>query len=70
MPSKKVQQKFAKRGRRAAFARVAGVSRVTVSLWLRGDRPSSKLDRLAREWRPSLVDSASLSCSEDRTEAA
>jgi hypothetical protein len=52
MPSKKVQRKFARRGRIKAFAQFAGVSGVTVSLWRRGLRHSPRLDRLAREWKP------------------
>lgn len=52
MPSKKVVRKFLEYGRRSEFARVAGVTRTTVSLWLRGLRPSPRLDALAREWKP------------------
>jgi len=52
MPSKKVQRKFIRRGRQAAFARLADVSEVTVSMWLRGKLVSARLDKLAREWKP------------------
>lgn len=53
MPSKITARKFIPHGRKADFARYAGVTRTTVSLWLRGDRPSPRLDALAREWRPN-----------------
>jgi transcriptional regulator with XRE-family HTH domain len=67
MPSKKTARKFLEHGRRAAFARLAGVSRTTVSLWLRGNRPSPRLEKLALEWNPSLVVPVS-ACQEDRTQ--
>jgi transcriptional regulator with XRE-family HTH domain len=53
MPPKTVQRKFLEYGRKAEFARLAGVSRVTVTLWLRGERPLPRLDKLAREWQPT-----------------
>lgn len=53
MPSKKVLRKFEAHGRRAEFARAAGVSRNTVTLWLKGQRPSPRLDSLARNWNPN-----------------
>jgi hypothetical protein len=47
--------KFNPLGRKALAARLAGVSRTTVTLWLRGLRDCPKLERLARmpvkEWR-------------------
>ena len=51
MPSKKLLRMFALHGAKAAFAREAGVSRTTVTLWLQGQRPSPRLDQLAREWK-------------------
>jgi len=69
MPSKKTLRKFLEYGRRAAFAREAGVSRNTVTLWLRGQRPSPRLDKLARDWKPSLVVPVS-ACQEDSAQAA
>ena len=48
-----VKQKFSKRGRQAAFARFAGVTEATVSLWIDGRTVSARLDRLAREWDPT-----------------
>lgn len=53
MIPQKVQRKFARRGRRAAFSRFARVAPATVTLWLQGRFTSARLDRLAREWRPN-----------------
>jgi hypothetical protein len=69
MPTVKVKQKFLRRGRQAAFARFSGVSRVTVSDWLRGRTVSARLDKLARDWKPSLVGPVS-ACEEGNAQAA
>lgn len=53
MVSKKVQRKFKHKGRQAAFARFAGVSEASVSLWLAGKSVSAPLDRLAKNWNPN-----------------
>jgi len=53
MPSLKVQKKLTPRGRKAAFARHAGVCLSHVSKWLAGKSDSARLERLAREWHPS-----------------
>lgn len=53
MPTEKVKAKFRKRGRQGAFARLAGVYPSAVSQWLKGKSPSARLDRLARNWRPT-----------------
>jgi hypothetical protein len=54
MLPKSYRYKFNPLGRKARAARLTGVSRTTVTLWLRGLRACPKLDRLARtpikEW--------------------
>ena len=47
MTSAKNKQKFLLHGRRALAAKLVGVSRTTVSLWMRGERDCPRLDRLA-----------------------
>ena len=55
MATEKNRKKFLAHGRKAFAAKIAGVSSVTVSLWVRGLRPCEKLERLARmpvkDWR-------------------
>lgn len=78
MASSTVKRKFFRkdgrpfRGRQRAFARWAGVSESSVSEWLRERRPypAARLERLARQWNPSLVAPDSVSCAEGSPEAA
>ena len=48
MATEKNRKKFSAHGRKSLAARIVGVSPTTVGLWLRGLRPCSKLEWLAR----------------------